>query len=292
MTTVVVVLTVLAVLLALTWLQNRASRRSASGRFPSLFAPAPARSGAPAQSVPSFFAIDFANAMRLTRLRSRLVGRARSSSAGRKAVSSLLSLPPILWLVASLHVGVRRMIGPRVVVTSLLIGTYALAMAAELCQRGAAAASGRLARRDPARRSMAPSSSAAPSPRLSLPHLHLGLADGAGGPVNPIVIFEALIVAVALAFLLVSAAKEQLETHHREASLIDPLTGISNRRGFDMAVGRNARARPSRRLVDRALLLDLDHFKVVNDTWGHQLGDAVLQGRRATRWSRSCGAAM
>jgi diguanylate cyclase (GGDEF)-like protein/PAS domain S-box-containing protein len=64
----------------------------------------------------------------------------------------------------------------------------------------------------------------------------------------------------------------------------DPLTGLSNRRGFDhfaqeaLAASRQL-ARPM-----SVLMLDLDHFKQVNDTHGHAAGDAVLQ-EMARRWS-------
>jgi diguanylate cyclase (GGDEF)-like protein len=59
--------------------------------------------------------------------------------------------------------------------------------------------------------------------------------------------------------------------------LTDPLTGCLNRRGLDQALAREA-AR-SRRAGSElsALALDLDHFKNVNDTFGHIAGDLVLR---------------
>ena len=62
---------------------------------------------------------------------------------------------------------------------------------------------------------------------------------------------------------------------HRLA-LIDPLTSLANRRGLDEqapAVVLDARRRGTRVAV---LVADLDHFKRVNDTWGHRAGDEVL----------------
>ena len=57
----------------------------------------------------------------------------------------------------------------------------------------------------------------------------------------------------------------------------DPLTGLVNRRGFDEAVEREhfrlRRGGPPLSL----LLVDIDHFKAVNDTWGHAAGDEVLR---------------
>jgi two-component system cell cycle response regulator len=59
--------------------------------------------------------------------------------------------------------------------------------------------------------------------------------------------------------------------------LTDPLTGCLNRRGFDQALARET-ARSSRSGSSLALLaLDLDHFKLINDTHGHLAGDEVLR---------------
>jgi diguanylate cyclase len=63
-----------------------------------------------------------------------------------------------------------------------------------------------------------------------------------------------------------------------ELSSRDPLTGLSNRRQFELAlaseIDRVARAgEPA--LV---LMIDIDHFKQVNDTHGHSAGDLVLKG--------------
>ena len=59
--------------------------------------------------------------------------------------------------------------------------------------------------------------------------------------------------------------------------LTDPLTGCLNRRGFDQALVREV-ARSARAQAEISLLtLDLDHFKLVNDTYGHLAGDEVLR---------------
>ena len=63
----------------------------------------------------------------------------------------------------------------------------------------------------------------------------------------------------------------------RTLSLTDALTGIPNRRSImdllGKEVARTARHGPPLAVV----LLDLDHFKRINDTWGHPAGDRVLQ---------------
>ena len=62
-----------------------------------------------------------------------------------------------------------------------------------------------------------------------------------------------------------------------ELSLKDPLTGLSNRRHFRAMLDRTIDM--VARTGDPALLLmvDIDHFKKVNDTYGHLAGDRVLQ---------------
>lgn len=55
--------------------------------------------------------------------------------------------------------------------------------------------------------------------------------------------------------------------------MIDPLTGLYNRRGFENRT-ENALADPSS--VHTLLLLDIDHFKAYNDHYGHMMGDQAL----------------
>lgn len=55
------------------------------------------------------------------------------------------------------------------------------------------------------------------------------------------------------------------------AAMTDPLTGLPNRRAFDEQSTACCRGTEA-----ALLILDLDHFKRVNDTWGHPAGDAVL----------------
>jgi diguanylate cyclase (GGDEF)-like protein len=70
--------------------------------------------------------------------------------------------------------------------------------------------------------------------------------------------------------------KATYERKLRELATSDPLTGIWNRRvvyeHLDMEIERCRRYGASLSI----LVLDLDHFKLVNDTYGHQAGDAVL----------------
>lgn len=77
-----------------------------------------------------------------------------------------------------------------------------------------------------------------------------------------------------------SQLNEKLLTHANT----DPLTGLSNRRGFEhFAQEALAASRQFARPMS-VLMLDLDHFKQVNDTYSHAAGDAVLQ-EMARRWN-------
>jgi diguanylate cyclase (GGDEF)-like protein len=89
--------------------------------------------------------------------------------------------------------------------------------------------------------------------------------------------FEALLFTISIAFILLAMAKERTELRHRTAAMVDPLTGIANRRAFlqdanQLAVRHSAKPRPA-----AVLLVDLDHFKTINDRFGHALGDRVLE---------------
>lgn len=71
---------------------------------------------------------------------------------------------------------------------------------------------------------------------------------------------------------------EQALEELRKLSITDPLTGVANRRFFMDFLTREF-YRAMRYQHPLALIVgDLDHFKKVNDTYGHQAGDAVLKG--------------
>ncbi len=57
----------------------------------------------------------------------------------------------------------------------------------------------------------------------------------------------------------------------------DPLTGLFNRQNLDVVLANQARQAITRHLPLAIMMLDIDHFKKVNDTHGHQAGDAVLR---------------
>jgi diguanylate cyclase (GGDEF)-like protein len=94
--------------------------------------------------------------------------------------------------------------------------------------------------------------------------------------------FGSILYTITFAFLLLAMTKERGELRHKQASLIDSLTGLANRRAFindaDAAIaGLATRGEPL-----AVLLADLDHFKKINDRFGHATGDQVLNIFAAT----------
>jgi diguanylate cyclase (GGDEF)-like protein len=89
--------------------------------------------------------------------------------------------------------------------------------------------------------------------------------------------FEALLFTIAIAFILLAMAKERTELRHKTAALIDPLTGIANRRAFLEEVVALSKRQEAEGRSAAVLLADLDHFKSINDRFGHAVGDQVLQ---------------
>jgi diguanylate cyclase (GGDEF)-like protein len=89
--------------------------------------------------------------------------------------------------------------------------------------------------------------------------------------------FEALLFTIAIAFILLAMAKERTELRHKTAAMVDPLTGIANRRAFLQEGTEMMKRQTVDRRPTAVVLIDLDHFKSVNDRFGHAIGDRVLQ---------------
>jgi diguanylate cyclase (GGDEF)-like protein len=89
--------------------------------------------------------------------------------------------------------------------------------------------------------------------------------------------FEALLFTISIAFILLAMAKERTELRHRTAAMVDPLTGIANRRSFLQEAALIAKRHTAAPRPTAVLGIDLDHFKSINDRFGHALGDRVLE---------------
>ncbi len=68
----------------------------------------------------------------------------------------------------------------------------------------------------------------------------------------------------------------------KRLGLIDPLTGVYNRRYFERRLEEEIRRTARADTPLACLFLDIDHFKQINDNFGHGIGDSILQGVAAT----------
>ena len=74
----------------------------------------------------------------------------------------------------------------------------------------------------------------------------------------------------------IGTLQRDLDDVRREA-LLDPLTKVFNRKAFDEGLVRATETARDDKAPLCLMLLDIDHFKRFNDTWGHQTGDQVLR---------------
>src|SRR5215204_2374645 len=84
-----------------------------------------------------------------------------------------------------------------------------------------------------------------------------------------LVMFALAVTGTTLAIQFLKGRLVRAESHQRAMAELDPLTGVRNRRGFDLALGRAAASREPYALI----LIDLDDFKRINDEQGHPGGD-------------------
>jgi diguanylate cyclase len=70
--------------------------------------------------------------------------------------------------------------------------------------------------------------------------------------------------------------RDELQRARREA-MTDTLTGLSNRKVFDQTLSQLVRLRQEEHIDFSLIIMDIDHFKKINDRYGHLIGDRVLQ---------------
>ncbi|MDP3227917.1 MAG: GGDEF domain-containing protein [Acidovorax sp.] len=96
-------------------------------------------------------------------------------------------------------------------------------------------------------------------------------------PVNVAFAMGACVTVVLNTIAMLVAWRDEAEYKLRELALTDPLTDLPNRRGYELrAVAMLALAHRHQQPLT-AIMLDLDHFKQVNDTHGHEMGDRALR---------------
>src|SRR5690606_35898966 len=82
------------------------------------------------------------------------------------------------------------------------------------------------------------------------------------------------VAAIATAFSLI---REKMHSTLKELSLLDELTGLRNRRDFRRQMSEMIEKSDQQRMQFAVIFIDVDHFKKINDTYGHLSGDMVLK---------------
>ena len=259
-------------LLLFSWMQNRAVPALALWGLGYLFGSSGAALLALRGLVPNTWSI--AVAVTLLCASYGIMWAGARSFEGRRIPGFWIFAGAAIWLGACQIDGFYQSEQWRITLASMILATYALLSAGEVWH----ARDRQLISR---------------WPTMALLVLHAGFILGripfagalafpaAGGHPHGMVVsvmaFEALFAVFCLAFLRVNMSKERAELEQRRAALTDPLTGIANRRAFfDLGEPLLEQAVAERRSA-ALLLFDLDRFKEINDTAGHQAGDRVLK---------------
>jgi len=223
-------------------------------------------------AAPDFVTVDLANALVLVGY--GLTWGGSRIFDGRKVQPLMIMVAPAIWIVfCQLH-GLAASADIGVVVVSTMMALLAL-LAAEELWRG----------RDE------PLMSRWPSVIVLLAYAAVLLARVPATLLAPLfsadtftrglsfalLAFGTLLFTVVMAFLQLNMTKERTELKHKINSLVDPLSGVANRRAFlDGAKSLLAQQEFDQQPL-AILLFDLDRFKQINDRFGHGIGDAVLQ---------------
>ncbi|MCZ2814927.1 GGDEF domain-containing protein [Modestobacter sp. VKM Ac-2984] len=204
-------------------------------------------------------------------------------SVGAHADARLAALGASIWGCMAGYVAVRRRLGPRD--GAVIIGAASTVMIVEgLCQQEitirwlcAAAlvvvpvAAAMLLRSRGVAATTAVALAGVVAISLTLPTPPLLRVYAA---LTMVVAVLAPITVVTLLVRRMQAARDLART----LAVTDPLTGLSNRRGIEARAGSIVASAAAAGEQVTVMVLDLDHFKTVNDTHGHAVGDRVLTG--------------
>jgi diguanylate cyclase (GGDEF)-like protein len=263
---------ILGLLLLFAWVQNTAIHAVAWWGFADLLRAASIVLFGMFGSVPDLISIDLANAMLFTAFALTWTG-ARVFDH-RRPLPILMFGGAALWLVASRIPAVANWWDLRVLLSCGIITAYTWATAYEFWRGRSEALVSRW-----------------PAIFMLFAHGALYLLRtpfGARLPWSPtgkevfdsvwmtVLSFEALLFTISIAFILLAMAKERTEHRHKTAALVDPLTGIANRRAFLQDSEAQLKRQAANPHPIAVMLLDLDNFKSINDRFGHAVGDRVL----------------
>ena len=191
---------------------------------------------------------------------------------GRPVLWGSMCLGAIVWLAAYWSPAFIESAASRLVVSSMIVAGYTFLTATELWRE----------RRKAVRQQW---------PAIFVPILHgmvflfpVGLAalSQGSGMLNlgtgwvAVYAIEVVLYVVGAAFVVLVLAKDRTVRHYKMVAATDSLTDVLNRRGFFEACVEIMGNRRRNKEPVSVLAFDLDHFKKINDTHGHQTGDATL----------------
>jgi diguanylate cyclase (GGDEF)-like protein len=88
---------------------------------------------------------------------------------------------------------------------------------------------------------------------------------------------EVVLYAIGTVFVIFMMVSERAVAMHKTAASTDPLTGMFNRRGFSEACARVIEREAKAGRPVTVMIFDIDHFKGINDRFGHPAGDEILK---------------
>jgi diguanylate cyclase (GGDEF)-like protein len=192
---------------------------------------------------------------------------------GRRVLVSALIGGATTWLLACTFTDFDQWPAARIVLSSAIVAGYTFATAAELWRE----------RRQTLRRRW---------PAILVPMLHgtvflfpiplASLLPADRGTVMlstgwiALFVLETMLYAVGTAFIVLVLATERTLRIHKDAAVTDDLTGLLNRRGVLLAAQGLITQQAQKGEPVSALMFDLDHFKSINDRFGHAIGDQAL----------------
>ena len=88
---------------------------------------------------------------------------------------------------------------------------------------------------------------------------------------------ELVLYAIGTVFVIFMLVSDRAVTAHKTAASMDPLTGMFNRRGFAEASARVIEREANAGRPVTVMIFDIDHFKSINDRFGHPAGDEILK---------------